>query len=409
MQSGSSQRETRRGRVALLAAPWVVAAFLGGLVLGPVLLPADPGPHWPSYAPTYDRLAPVVVNVSLYEPEHRLGSGFAIGPRRVVTARHLVVGAEALTVRAVDGREVGARVVGTDARTDLALVEVDSGAELQVAELGTSTHLQIGDTVLAIGNPYGLGHSLTVGVVGSRERRLEGSADASGEVEYIQLSMPLNPGNSGGPLFDESGRVVGILAGTHAKGQSIAFAVPVEVLLESLPALQQGERMSRAFLGVRTEVVNGALLVRSAIPTGPAAQAGVLAGDEILQVNGEEVTTPDALRALLYDLPAGSSVALSVRREGEVHELEGQLSDWAEYPVVVAGMTLRPHPGTGGRVVAVRPRSRAEEAGVQVADVIRTVNGRPVQAPADVQEVLTGGAPAQLEVERSGVLAVIRL
>ncbi|MBT3217645.1 MAG: trypsin-like serine protease, partial [Proteobacteria bacterium] len=215
-------------------------------------------PSWPSYADTFTHVAQGVVNVSLESAETRVGSGFAISSNRIVTARHLVLATGELTVRDVSGRTLNAVVVGTDARTDLALLEV-AGGEFVPAVLGESNHLRVGDTVLAIGNPYGLGHSLAVGVVGHRGRRLVHKADGP-RVDFIQLSIPLNPGNSGGPIFDVWGKVVGVLAGTHSEGQAIAFAVPIEVLLESLPALKQGERVSRAFLGVRTEQEGGSVV-----------------------------------------------------------------------------------------------------------------------------------------------------
>jgi len=387
-----------------LLLPWVLLAFLVGVLVGRSW-PRPPPPEVErDYADLYQRLAPVVVDVTIEEPRHRVGSGFAIGDRRVVTARHLVLDASWVTVRAVDGRSLRAEVVGTDARTDVAILETDLPG-LTPAILGTSSQLRIGDEVLAIGNPYGLGHSLAVGVVGSRGRRLEGGVD----VGFLQLTIPLNPGNSGGPIFDERGEVVGVLAGTHSQGQSIAFAVPVEVLVDTLPALQRGARVSRAYLGVRTERRGDAVVVTSAIPSGPAARSGVLAGDRIVAVDGAPVDSPEALRTLLDSYPARSRVALELVRLGEALEIEVVLTDWAEHPVVTAGMTLRPLPGTGGEVVAVRPRSRSEQAGIAVGDVVRAVNGMPVQAPADVQDLLSAGAAARVEVERNGVPAFFEL
>jgi len=374
---------------------------------GPQPLPPEPG--WTSYADVYARVAPVVVNVSVSSPEQRIGSGFAITGDHVVTARHLVVGAdEPITVRTVDGTALPARVVGTDAETDLALLEAE-GPGLKPAAMGRSTDLAVGDTVLAIGNPYGLGHSLAVGVLGSRDRHLAVDAGEGPRVDFLQLTIPLNPGNSGGPIFDEKGRVVGVLAGTHARGQAIAFAVPVEALLDVLPALMEGARMSNAFLGVRTETAEGGVRVVSVVPSGPAGRAGIRAGDIIRYVGGTPVSTPAELRSAIDALPVTSYVFLKLERDGRPVAVDVGLEDRAERPLVVAGMTLRPEPGSGGRVVALRPRSRAERAGVLEGDLIRTVNGVPVLAPADVQDLLSGGQGARLDLLRDGVAVTVQL
>ncbi len=397
--------------LARTVAPWAIAAGALGLALGlwlrpPPAAPAE-SPGWVSYADLYAGVAPVVVNVSLDQPEPRLGSGFAVAEDAVVTARHLVVGAERAVVRTSEGKVYEARVVGTDARTDLALLEVEGG-ELQPAALGRSEDLMIGDTVLAIGNPYGLGHSLAVGVLGSRGRRLDlGESEEGPRVDFLQLTIPLNPGNSGGPIFDSQGAVVGVLAGTHAQGQAIAFAVPVEVLQDALPELAAGAQVTRAFFGVRTEVRGDELVVSRVIPSGPGGRAGIREGDALVAVQGERVQTPDALRALLDRLPANEPVHVQVRRGAEHFHYPVRMGDWAVTPVVVAGMTLVAEPGSGGRVLAVRPRSRAERAGVAVEDIIRSVNGVPVQAPADVQELLQGEA-AQVQVTRGGQPASVQ-
>jgi serine protease Do len=384
---------------------WIVAALLAGAVVAPWLRPAAPGDTW---APVYAQVAPSVVGITLEDPDPRIGSGFAVSETRVVTARHLVVGADGVTVRTVDGTAVPARVVGTDARTDLALLEADRPV-FTAAELGSSADLRVGDTVLAIGNPYGLGHTLAVGIVGSPDRRLTGAGPAAPQVAFLQLTIPLNPGNSGGPVFSPDGRVVGVLAGTHAQGQSIAFAVPVEALMDVLPALAQGEQLSRAFLGARTEEVAGNVTVASVMPGGPADRAGMRAGDRIVTIDGEAVGSPEALHAFLDHLAGGTRARIGLERGGEKLVVDVELTDWAEHPLVIAGMTLRPAAGSGGEVVAVRPRSRAERAGIQIGDLVRTVDGIPVQAPADVQEVVTARPHPQVEVLRDGGVVTVQL
>lgn len=388
--------------------PWLIATAAIAFAVGRITAPEAPEvTAFPSYAEVYETVAPVVVNVSLSEPDTRVGSGFAVARDQVVTARHLVVGAQDVVVRTVDGKAVWTRVVGTDARTDLALLKAESDV-FEPAVLGSSEGLVAGDTLLALGNPYGLGHSLAVGVLGSRERRLV-VREGGPNVDFLQLTMPLNPGNSGGPIFDAGGRVVGILAGTHAEGQAIAFAVPVEVLTEVLPELGKGARMTRAYLGARAEADAGGLRVSDVVPSGPADRAGVLVGDLLVSLDGTALDTAETLRKLLDSLPANQRAELVIERDGERRSVEVGLTDWAERAVAIAGMTLRPEAGSGGRVVAVRPRSRAERAGVRVGDIVRTVDGIPVRAPADVQDLLAPGEPAKLEAVREGAPVALQL
>ncbi len=276
-------------------------------------------------------------------------------------------------------------------------------------DLGAS-NLRVGDTVLAIGNPFGLGHSLSVGVVGSTNRRILGAdgvpfGPAQG---FLQLSIPLNPGNSGGPVFDRFGKVVAILSGTHAQGQAIAFAVPVEALIEDMPLLEQGERLSRAFIGVRTEEIDGHVEVAAVTAAGPADRAGVRAGDRIATVDGNAVGSPEAFHAMLDHMTAGTLAKVGIERDGQTQVINVELSDWAEHTIVVAGMTLEPSAGAGGKVVAVRPRSRAEAAGIHIGDVVRSVGGLPVQAPADVQQAIAMGR-GPIEVLRDGAPLVLTL
>ena len=276
-----------------------------------------------------------------------MGSGFAVSRNQVITARHLVIGARDVMVRKVDGKAVWTRVVGTDARTDLALLRAEADV-FEPAVLGVSRSLVAGDTLLALGNPYGLGHSLSVGVLGSRERRLVMREGAS-HVDFLQLTLPSNPGNSGGPVFDGGGRVVGVLAGTHAEGQAIAFAVPVETLQDVLPRLGRGEQMTRAYLGVQAWPDEGGLRVENIVPTGPADRAGLQPGDLMLSLQGRPLAQSEDLRLVLDSLPAGQRAELVFERSGRRESVEVGLTDWAERTVAVAGMTLRPSPGSGGR------------------------------------------------------------
>lgn len=381
--------------------PWALVGLLAGLLAGALLwTDTSQTPGWTTYAGVYESAAPSVVNVSVSGDGIGVGSGFAVSGDKVITARHLVEGADAIVVRGLDGVEYQAAPLGMDARTDLALLDVP-GATFQPARLGRSRSLAVGDTVLAIGNPYGLGHSLAQGVVGGAQRAIDG---AEGGAAFVQLSIPLNPGNSGGPVLDERGLVVGVLAGTHTQGQAIAFAVPVDVLTAALPALLRGDRLTRAWMGLRGDAVAQGLSVRSVIPGGPADRAGVRVGDVVTEVEGHEANTPEHYERALDLIAPGAKVDVRIIRDGERLSIPVLAVDRAARTVVASGMTLRAAAGTGGEVVAVRPDSRADRAGVREGDVLRAVSGFVVQSPADVQDLLAGQEAVRVEVVRDGTV-----
>jgi serine protease Do len=391
--------------------PWslvlvAVGALLAGVGLGAALT-LRATPSWPAYDAVFRAVAPCVVSVTVAGTAPRFGSGFAVAPDEVVTARHLVVDG-AVVIRDVSGRELPGVLVGADARTDLALVRVD-GLGATPLRLGSSDDLAVGRTVIAIGNPYGLAHSLAVGVLAGRGRRVGDDLADLPRVDFLQLSVPLNPGNSGGPIVGPDGAVVGVLSGTHAQGQAIAFAVPVEVLTRSLPGLRDGARISRAFLGLRVVSAGGGVMVDSVIPSSPADRADLRPGDLLTAFDGVEMRAPGDLHGALDHLAGGQRVAVRLLRDGGVRIVDVTLADWELQPVVVGGMTLVASPGTGGEVVAVREGSRAEAAGIEAGDVVRSVDGTPVRAPADVKDALADGAPVQLDLTRDGAPVSLRL
>jgi S1-C subfamily serine protease len=397
--------------------PWLlpaaVALLAAGAVAGALWRDRRPAP-WPAYDRVFAEVAPGVVSVTVAGTEPRFGSGFAVGPGEIVTARHLVVDG-AILVRDADGRELPGALAGADARTDLALVWVP-GLDAPALPLGRSDDLPVGRTVIAIGDPYGLARSLAVGVLAGRGRRIgddsisSGLFDGTPRVDFLQLSVPLNPGNSGGPIVDGDGRVVGVLSGTHAQGQAIAFAVPVEVLSRSLPALRTGARVSRAFLGLRVvPATGGGVVVDSVIPSSPADRAGLRRGDRLTAFDDVPLTVPADLHRTLDHLAGGEQVAVRLLRDGGVQVVDVLLADWEQEPLVVGGMTLAPEPGSGGRVVAVREGSRAEAAGIRAGDLVRSVDGTPCRAPADVKEALADGSSAQVDLTRDGAPVSVRL
>ncbi len=391
----------------------LLVALAAGLVLGALLHRASmpvppeqpPGPAQP-FAQVFGQVHAQVVDIGVESPEARVGAGVVVSPTEIVTARHLVFDTVGpITVQLSSGATQTAEVVGTDARTDLALLQVEG--PLTPAEMGHSRDVRVGDRVAAVGNPFGLGHSLSTGVVGALHRKLDQGAGP--RVDFLQLSIPLNPGNSGGPIFALDGRVIGVLTGTHAQGQAIAFAVPAERVTESLPLLRTGRQVSRGFLGVRVESDGAAVRITRVVPSSPADRAGLRPGDALTSFDDIALTEPRDLYDALDSLPGGARASIRLRRDGQLQIVDVELADWAEQPTVIAGMTLRPLPGSGGEVVAVRPRSRADRAGVMVADIVRTVNGLPMQAPADVKDTIPSDGTAQLELVREGASVNVQL
>ncbi|MEO0605293.1 MAG: trypsin-like peptidase domain-containing protein [Myxococcota bacterium] len=359
----------------------------------------------PTVAPLVRKVGPSVVSI---EAGHRRGSGFAIGATEVVTARHLVDEADIVTVQTSDGQRWPAAVRGSDARTDLALLVVD-GSSLAPARLGRGDRLTVGDWVVGLGNALGLGSTPVVGLIAQQGSKL--SADAEGpRAEFWQLSLALNPGHSGGPVFDQRGRVVAVLAGTLAQGQSVAFAVPIEAFREVEDRLRAGEHISRAYLGART--IDGGsrgLVVTYVFSSSPADLAALRPGDVLRELDGTELHTPEDLQRVLDRLSGGVRTGIVSRRGSEDRETVVQLTDWALQPVVVAGMTLGPAKGAGARVVALHPDSRAARARLREGDVLRAIDGVPMRAPAMIKDRLADGGAAQLQVVRDGRLRLLRL
>lgn len=350
------------------------------------------------WAAVFEREAPSVLLVNTGPEQGRRGAAVAISPREAITARHLVLDSLEVGLMDVYGEVHRASVVGTDARTDLALLKVEA-AVLQPARLGDVLALRVGDPITTIGNPFGLGHSLSAGVVSHPLRKLTGSGEEP-SVALVQLSVPVSPGNSGGPVLDTSGAVVGILAGIHTQGQGIAFAVPV--VESDLSMLRSGAHISRAFLGVQLEADGDAAVVTGVIASSPADRSGIRRGDRMTSVAGRRLEEPSDLEPVLDERSGGEEVEVELIRDGTPLTLRVELGDWALQPVVVSGMTLVPDPGTGGEVVAVRERSRASSAGARVGDRVLSVNGQPVMAPSDVRDALGPSGEGSLEVVRAG-------
>jgi serine protease Do len=256
-----------------------------------------------------------------------VGSGFVIESSKddalILTNEHVVHHAARVIVT-VDERQLPATVVGRDEELDVALLTVRAGRRLPAAKLGRSSTLQVGDGVVAVGNPFGLDHTVTSGIVSARLRVIEEAA----QVPLLQTDASINPGNSGGPLYDLRGDVVGINTAIVAGANGIGFAVPIDFIRRGLPQLRRTGKIVRGFLGVRLDPVtqetatalglggaHGAL-VSGVVPGGPAAQAGLLPGDVIVRWDGLSIDSSASLPTAIALTPPGSHVEVRLLRGG---------------------------------------------------------------------------------------------
>jgi len=282
-----------------------------------------------------DRLAPSVVSIRMLserkrgQPAEGAGSGFVVAPDGfLVTNHHVIENARNVTVVFVDGQELSARVVGSDAATDLALLRVAEGG-LPAVEIGRSQDLRVGQLVVAIGNPLGFQSTVSAGVVSALGRNLRSQAGRLIE-NVIQTDVALNPGNSGGPLVDSAGRVVGVNTAMIRMAQGLCFAVPAATMEFVVGELMMRGRVRRAILGItaQTRPVNRrvqrgyglpgltAVEVVSLAQNGPAAGAGLREKDIVVSVGGSGISTVDDLQRVLARTTPGDTVAVTVLRNG---------------------------------------------------------------------------------------------
>jgi serine protease Do len=355
------------------------------------------------------------------QTQRSLGSGFVVDrDGYILTNRHVIEGADKISVTMADGKRYDAKLVGKDARTDVALLKIEPKSTLTVLNLGDSDQTDVGEWVMAVGNPFGLsGNSVTVGVVSFKGRPLPLNTQAN-PVEMIQTDASINPGNSGGPLLNTKGEVIGIntLIITQGLPQSagVGFAVPINVAKEILPQLREKGRVVRGWLGVviqpvsedmakslRMDQAKGAIIA-DVTKDSPAEKAGLKPGDVVVTADGRAIEDSSALSSYIASKAPGSAVRLQILRNGQPSTLsltlgtfpdEDAREELAEARGGQMGMTLRdltpsmadqlelPR-GTRGVVVAsVEAGEAAEDAGLQRGDVIVSVNGEDV---ANVEE-----------------------
>lgn len=265
------------------------------------------------------------------DPQERVrrgqGTGFIIGNNEVLTNNHVIDGAQAIEVQLDDGRRVGAMVVGRDPRTDVALLRLKGDVETTPISLGDSDALDVGDWVLAIGNPYGLSQTVTTGIVSAKGRTgRDVPLDPAGYYSFIQTDASINPGNSGGPLLNMNGDVIGINTAVNREAQGIGFAIPINMVKTILQQLREHGHVARSWMGLSIRDVpesaqrtlgladgRGAM-VMDVHPQGPAAAAGVRPGDVIRTLDGRAINSSSELAWQASNAGVGHTVQLRVRR-----------------------------------------------------------------------------------------------
>ncbi len=346
--------DTPRSWFAAVRAASIVAAIMLAAVPSVPTPAAANGPN--SFAPLVRRVQPAVVNIRVTEtvaaedplaglpPElqqlfrqkfraHRqemqgAGSGFIIDPSGyIVTNDHVVGSADHISVGLSNGTELTARVIGTDELTDVALIKVESPTALPFVSWGDSRTLEVGDWVVAAGNPFGLGGSITAGIVSARGRDIgAGPFD-----DFIQVDAPINPGNSGGPVFNTDGLVVGMdtaIASPTGASVGIGFAIPSEIVSRIVAELREKGRVERGWLGAGVQDVpntegsgNLGVGISSVERGGPAAHGGLRPGDVVTAVNGQPVDSQRGFVKAIASTMPGNSVRLTLRRQGREIEL----------------------------------------------------------------------------------------
>ena len=346
-----------------------------------------------------------------------LGSGFIIDEDgHILTNNHVIENASEIMVKLSTEKEYEAKIVGRDPKTDIALIKIDAKNHLPVVDLGDSDKLEIGEWVMAIGNPFGLEQTVTAGIV-SAKGRVIGSGPYD---DFIQTDASINPGNSGGPLFNIRGEVVGINTAIVATGQGIGFAIPINMALSLVPQLKETGKVVRGWLGVMIQEITDDLaeslgldgsegaLVAEVVEGGPAAKAGIKRGDVILEFGGEKIGKMRDLPSVVASTAVGRKVPVKVLRQGKKVALDVKVGELEEEKTAEAeegdefgslGMTVQEitpelaeyfqlEETEGLVVAAVEQYGPAAEAGIRRGDIILEVNQKPVTSLQNYRKAL---------------------
>jgi serine protease Do len=349
--------------------------------------------------------------------QRSLGSGFIIDREGyILTNNHVVEKAQTIKVKLTDGSEYDAKVVGKDAKTDIALIKIDAKSNLPVAKFGDSDNLEVGDWVVAIGNPFGLEHTVTSGIVSAKGRVI----GAGPYDDFIQTDASINPGNSGGPLFNLEGEVIGINTAIISGGQGIGFATPINIAKDMLAQLKSKGKVVRGWLGVVIQKVTTEIarefglkesegaLVSDVMEDSPAEKAGLKRGDVIVSFSGKKIKDMDMLPKLVGGTEVGKTVKIGVMREGKYLEKDivvGELKEEGlraskkpavekDSGLVVQDITpdiakhLNLKDRKGVIVTDVQPGSPAQEADVRSGDIILEIGRKQIRNTVDFKEAM---------------------
>ena len=426
----------------------VYRLLITGLIAWAVLLvvpgPGSARPAPDSFADLVEKLTPAVVNITIsfsaeskskelpfgellpgtppeefYEffnrrggaptqPITSLGSGFIIDPSGlVVTNNHVIADADEITVVLDDNSRLDAKVIGRDPKTDLALLKVESSKSLPFVQFGNSDGARVGDWVIAIGNPFGLGNTVTAGILSARGRDI----NAGPYDDFLQTDAPINRGNSGGPMFDMSGKVIGVntlIYSPSGGSVGIGFATPSAIVGPVIAQLREFGQTRRGWLGVRIQSVSPEIaeshklaaatgaFVAAVIEHSPATAGGILQGDIILRFNGQEVSSRRVLPRIVADTSVGSSVPVIVWRKGEHVPLEVTIGRLEEYELANATAALAGAPSEmefaslGLTLAHITAKLREkysladDSTGVVVTNVNEDINGHADLLPGDL-------------------------
>jgi serine protease Do len=440
------------------------------------LADASEGPSKSSYAPLVKEVLPSVVNISSSKVVHNrmsseegmpmdpffrqffgqegngrfnmprdsrekaLGSGVIVSPEGyILTNNHVIDGATDVRVTLSDKREFKARVVGADPKTDVAVLKVDA-KNLAPITIGDSSKVQVGDVALAIGNPFGVGQTVTKGIISATGRGNLGIEDYE---DFLQTDAPINPGNSGGALINDRGELVGINTAilSHGSGgsQGIGFAVPANLARQVMDQVLKNGRVTRAYLGIYPQDVtprmakafgekdSQGIVVGDVSPNSPAKEAGIQRGDIILEVNGKPVSGSNQLRISISMMQPGTELKLKTLRNGAERDATVKLAEMpresakadsnddqggrkALEGVEVSGLDSRtarqlgiPETTKGVVVTDIDPASKLVDSGLQKGDVIQEVNHQPVSNVSEFQSAIRkAGSDPLLLVNREG-------
>ncbi len=357
-------------------------------------------------------------NVPREQKRRSLGSGFIVSEDGyILTNNHVVEKADEVTVTLLDKEDYKAEVVGTDPKTDIALIKIKPGKTLRYVRLGDSERLEIGEWVVAIGNPFGLGHTVTAGIVSAKGRVIgTGPYD-----DFIQTDASINPGNSGGPLFNLQGEVVGINTAIIQGGQGIGFATPIQMAKSVLGQLRDKGKVIRGWLGVYIQKLTPEMaeslnvpqgkgaLVADVMKDGPAEKAGIRSGDVIVRFDGKDVEDQHELPQIVASTSPGKQVQVTVVRDGKRIEIPVKIEEMADQQATAGkggtdhsqglGLTVQDitpeiskqmdiENRKGVVVTAVESGSPADDAGFHEGDLIRQINREQVQNTGEFQKVM---------------------